>query len=225
MSIHDNIRHIRESIPDQVRLVAVSKTKPASDIMKAYDAGQRIFGENKAQEMISKHPELPEDIAWHFIGHLQTNKVKFLVPFVRMIESVDSLKLLKEINKQTAKVGRRIDCLLQFHIASEDTKFGLDMDEAAQIMKSNEFAQMQNIRICGVMGMATFTNDEEVLRQEFSRLRNYFNTMKEQYFSEADEFKEISMGMSGDFQLAIEEGSTNVRVGTAIFGIRNQGSS
>jgi pyridoxal phosphate enzyme (YggS family) len=225
MSIHDNIRHIRESIPDQVRLVAVSKTKPASDIMKAYDAGQRIFGENKAQEMISKHPELPEDIAWHFIGHLQTNKVKFLVPFVRMIESVDSLKLLKEINKQAAKVGRRIDCLLQFHIASEDTKFGLDMDEAAQIMKSNEFAQMQNIRICGVMGMATFTNDEEVLRQEFSRLRNYFNTMKEQYFSEADEFKEISMGMSGDFQLAIEEGSTNVRVGTAIFGIRNQGSS
>ena len=223
MSIRDNIRHIRESIPDHVRLVAVSKTKPASDIMKAYDAGQRIFGENKAQEMISKQPELPEDIAWHFIGHLQTNKVKFLVPFVRMIESVDSLKLLKEINKQAAKVERRIDCLLQFHIASEDTKFGLDMDEAVQIMESNEFAQMQNIRICGVMGMATFTNDEEVLREEFSRLRNYFHAIKEQYFSEADEFKEISMGMSGDYLLAIEQGSTNVRIGTAIFGARNWG--
>ncbi|NQT77835.1 MAG: YggS family pyridoxal phosphate-dependent enzyme [Bacteroidetes bacterium] len=225
MSIQDNIRHIRASIPDHVRLVAVSKTKPVSDIMKAYDAGQRVFGENKAQEMIGKHPELPGDIAWHFIGHLQSNKVKFMVPFVHMIESVDSFKLLKEINKQAAKVERRIDCLLQFHIASEDTKFGLDMDEAVQIIKSDEFAQMQNIRICGVMGMATFTDNEEVLREEFSRLRKYFHVMKDQYFSGADEFKEISMGMSGDFQLAIEEGSTIVRIGTGIFGARSRGSA
>jgi len=224
MSIQDNIRHIRASIPDHVRLVAVSKTKPVSDIMKAYDAGQRVFGENKAQEMIGKHPELPGDIAWHFIGHLQSNKVKFMVPFVHMIESVDSFKLLKEINKQAVKVERRIDCLLQFHIASEDTKFGLDMDEGIQIIQSDEFAQMQNIRICGVMGMATFTNDEAVLREEFSRLRNNFQAIKDQYFSGADEFKEISMGMSGDYLLAIEDGSTNVRIGTAIFGART-GSS
>ena len=221
MSVSENIKSILSEIPDSVRLVAVSKTKPLEDIMAAYRAGQRVFGDNKAQDLISNQPELPLDIEWHFIGHLQTNKVKYLVPFVSMIESVDSLKLLKEINKQATKAGRVLNCLLQFHIASEETKFGLDLEDASAILESEEYPLMQNIKLCGVMGMATFTNDEAILRKEFSTLRKIFKTLKDNFFAIDQDFREISMGMSGDYMLAIKEGSTNVRVGTAIFGARN----
>lgn len=221
MSVTEQLNHIRPNIPSGVRLVAVSKTKPASDIMEAYQAGQRVFGENKAQDLIAKQPDLPEDIEWHFIGHLQTNKVKYLTPFVGMIESVDSLKLLKEISKQAAKSERVVNCLLQFHIASEQTKFGLDLEDASLILESEEYTNMKHIRLCGVMGMATFTDDKEILKGEFSMLRDLFNKLKSKYFPEDESFREISMGMSGDYLLAIAEGSTNVRVGTAIFGERN----
>lgn len=221
MHIAENLRKIQSHIPDSVRLVAVSKTKPNTDIMLAYEAGQRVFGENKVQDITRKQAELPSDISWHFIGHLQTNKVKYLVTFIDMIEAVDSLKLLKEINKQALKNNRILNCLLQFHIASEDSKFGLDIEEAEQILTSEVYHQLHNIKICGVMGMATYTNDETVLRKEFGHLRHYFNILKDKYFKDDLTFKEISMGMSDDFPLAIEEGSTNVRVGTAIFGKRN----
>jgi len=221
MSVSENLSDIKRKIPPHVRLVAVSKTKPVSDIMEAYAAGHRSFGENKAQELIAKQPELPKDIEWHFIGHLQRNKVKYMAPFVEMIESVDSLKLLKEINKQALKNGRTINCLLQFHIASEETKFGLDLGEAEEILGLEEYRGMENIRLCGVMGMATFTTDELILRKEFSSLRMLFKTLKEKYFQQDKSFREISMGMSGDYMIAIEEGSTIVRVGTAIFGARN----
>jgi len=220
MSIQDRIFKIKDTLPGHVRLVAVSKTKPVEIVMQAYEGGHRVFGENKAQDLIAKQALLPQDIQWHFIGHLQTNKVKYLVPFISMIESVDTLKLLREINKQATKIDRTIDCLLQFHIASEDTKFGLDMDEAVEILESEDYAGMAHINICGVMGMATYTEDEQILREEFSRLRSYFEQLKERYFSDAPGFREISMGMSGDYAIAIEEGSTNVRVGTAIFGER-----
>jgi len=221
MSVHERLHAIRRSLPGHVRLVAVSKNHPPEVVREAYDAGQRVFGENKAQELIQKQPVLPQDIEWHFIGHLQTNKVKYIVPFVSMIESVDSLKLLKEINKQAAKAGRKVSCLLQFHIASEETKFGLDLDEAREILASDTFKAMQYVQICGVMGMGTFTEDESTLRREFSTLREYFHTLKKEFFSRDDAFREISMGMSGDYPIAIEEGSTNVRVGTAIFGERD----
>jgi pyridoxal phosphate enzyme (YggS family) len=220
MSVSENLSDIKRKIPPHVRLVAVSKTKPVSDVMEAYAAGHRIFGENKAQELITKQPELPDDIEWHFIGHLQRNKVKYMAQFVEMIESVDSLKLLKEINKQAVKFGRTINCLLQFHIASEETKFGLDLGEAEEILDSEDYRVMENVRLCGVMGMATFTTDELILRKEFSSLRMLFTTLKEKYFQQDESFREISMGMSGDYMIAIEEGSTNVRVGTAIFGAR-----
>lgn len=221
MSVSENLREIWKQIPGHVRLVAVSKTKPVKDILEAYEAGQKVFGENKAQDLIAKQPDLPGDIEWHFIGHLQRNKVKYLAPFVSMIESVDSLKLLKEIDKQGSRHNRIIKCLLQFHIASEETKFGLDPDEAEEILVSGEYRTMNNIALCGVMGMATFTDEEAVLRKEFSSLREIFHVLKERHFKANDAFREISMGMSGDYKLAIEEGSTNVRVGTAIFGARN----
>jgi len=217
MSIQDHIKKIKDDIPEHVRLVAVSKTKPVETIIEAYDGGQRVFGENKAQDLIAKQALMPADIQWHFIGHLQTNKVKYMVPFIEMIESVDSLKLLKEINKQAAKIDRKVNCLLQFHIASEDTKFGLDMAKAEEILESEVFASMKHIIICGVMGMATYTDDEAVLREEFGRLKTYFTKIKAKYFSDHQSFTEISMGMSGDYQIAIEEGSTNIRVGTLIF--------
>lgn len=221
MSVRDNVLKIKSEIPSHVKLVAVSKTKPAEIVQEAYDAGQRVFGENKAQDLIAKQPQLPEDIEWHFIGHLQTNKVKYLVPFVSMIQSVDSLKLMKEIEKQASKINRPVNCLLQFHIASEESKFGLDMDEATQLLDSEEFINFRFVRICGVMGMGTFTDDEDILHKEFGRLKEYFDYLKSHYFSADGEFKEISMGMSGDYQIAIGEGSTIVRVGTAIFGSRN----
>ena len=220
MSIKNNLSVLLKEIPENVKLVAVSKTKPIEDVLEAYNAGQKMFGENKAQELIAKQPQLPENIRCHFIGHIQTNKVRFIVPFVALIEAVDSLKLLKEINKQANKINRVIDCLLQFHIATEETKFGLSMPEVKEILENPEFKIMKNIRITGVMGMATFTDNTELIHKEFCTLKNYFNKLKENYFSDEDYFKEISMGMSGDYKIAIEEGSTIVRIGSLIFGAR-----
>jgi len=220
MGIRENINKIRNEIPAHVKLVAVSKTRPVSDLMEAYETGQRLFGENKAQEIINKQPLLPEDIEWHFIGHLQTNKVKYLAPFINMIEAVDSLKLLEEINRQAAKMGRVINCLLEFHIAGEETKFGLDIAGANEILGSPEFGGLKNICICGVMGMASFTDDSDQIHHEFGHLRDIFNDLKKRYFGFDSRFKEISMGMTGDYQVAIEEGTTIVRIGSAIFGER-----
>jgi len=219
MSVKENLQEVIEKFPEYVRLVAVSKTKPNKMIKEVYDAGQRVFGENKVQELIVKYPALPKDIKWHFIGHLQTNKIKFIAPYVSMIEAVDSLKLLKEINKQAQKNERTIDCLLQFHIAVEEVKFGFSKEEAIEMLESESFQSLKNIRIAGVMGMATFTSNMEQVRNEFRTLKNSFDFFKKKYFD--DNFKEISMGMSGDYKIAIEEGSTNVRIGTAIFGGRN----
>jgi pyridoxal phosphate enzyme (YggS family) len=221
MSIPQKIEEIKKSIPENVTLVAVSKTKPNEAIMEAYDGGYRIFGENKPQELTRKYNELPKDIVWHMIGHLQTNKVKYIAPFVSLIHAVDSLKLLKEINKQALKNDRVIDCLLQFHIADEDTKFGLDLNDAEEILNSEEYSNCKNVRIVGVMGMATYTDDENQIRSEFSNLEFFYSELKSKYFSAQDSFKEISMGMSGDYKLAIEEGSTMIRVGSTIFGARD----
>lgn len=221
MDIRNNLDELKKHIPENVKLVAVSKTKPASDIEEAYNAGQRVFGENKAQELSAKAEVLPKDIEWHFIGHLQTNKVKYIAPVVSLVHAVDSLKLLKEINKQAANNNRVIDCLLQFHIAEEATKFGLSRNEADELLQSDGFAKLNNIRIIGVMGMATYTSDKEQIKREFDNLVKYKNSIKEQYFIGKDYFKEVSMGMSGDYKIAIQEGSTMVRVGSLIFGERN----
>lgn len=221
MCIKENLVKLFEEIPVNITIVAVSKTKPLKDILEAYNSGQKIFGENKAQEIIRKQPLLPEDINWHFIGHLQTNKVKYLAPFVNLIHSIDSLKLIKEINKEAKKNNRVIDCLLQFHIATEESKFGFDFDEASEILESPLFNIFENIRIIGVMGMATFTNNEELIRNELKLLKNYFDKLKTTYFSNIEYFKEISMGMSSDYKIAIEEGSTMVRIGSSIFSARN----
>ena len=218
--IAEQLLKIKQELPENVQLVAVSKTKPASDITQAYQAGQRAFGENKVQEMVDKYDELPKDIQWHLIGHLQTNKVKYIAPFVHLIHAVDSLKLLKEINKEAAKNNRTIDCLLQFHIAAEETKFGLSFEEATELFESDEFIALENIRITGVMGMASFVEDEEQIADEFRTLYNYFQIIKSHHFKFNPEFKEISMGMSGDYLIAIEEGSTMVRIGSTIFGGR-----
>lgn len=219
--IAESLTKIREELPEDVTLVAVSKTKPAEDIQTAYDAGQRVFGENKVQELTDKYELLPKDIEWHFIGHLQRNKVKYMAPFVSLIHAVDSFKLLKEIDKQAQKHDRVISCLLQFHIADETSKFGLNLEEAHDLLSSKEFVEMHNISIVGVMGMATFTDDTEQVRDEFRTLENYFNVLKSHFFKYNDAFKEISMGMSGDYQIAIEEGSTMIRLGSSIFGARN----
>jgi len=223
--IADHIRKVNQEIPSGVKLIAVSKTMPVSALNLAYQAGQRRFGENKVQELIAKQVEMPADVAWHFIGHLQTNKVKALVQVVNVIESVDSFRLLTEINKQAAKINKRIDCLLQFHIAEEETKFGLDLSEAVDMLLSESFKAMKNIRICGVMGMATYTEDVNQLRKEFSQLRTYFRELKSRFFENDAAFCEISMGMSGDYPIAIEEGSTMVRIGSLIFGERNYGTN
>ncbi|MCQ2272196.1 MAG: YggS family pyridoxal phosphate-dependent enzyme [Bacteroidales bacterium] len=214
-------QRIKNNLPSKVQLVAVSKTKPEEDIQTLYDQGQRIFGENKAQEMKTKHEHLPADIQWHFIGHLQTNKIKYIVPFVTLIHSIDSFELLKEVDKLAVKNGRVINCLLQFHIASEETKFGFAFNECEAMLQNPEFQQLKNVSICGVMGMATFTDDKELVRNEFKTLKKYFNLLKDKYFATKDDFKEISMGMSEDYPIAIEEGSTLIRVGSAIFGARN----
>ncbi|MCF8302754.1 MAG: YggS family pyridoxal phosphate-dependent enzyme [Bacteroidales bacterium] len=219
--ILENLDRVRKSIPADVKLVAVSKTMPIETIREAYDAGQRIFGENKAQEMIDKEPQLPEDIEWHFIGHLQRNKVKQIVPFVSLIESVDSLRLLREINKEAAKIDRLIPCLLQFHIAEEESKFGLSLEEAEDLLDSDEYMDFDNIRLCGVMGMATFTTDDEQIRREFRALKVYYEHLKKNYFQDDQAFREISMGMTNDYHIALDEGTTMVRIGSAIFGERN----
>lgn len=210
----------RELSVKNVTLVAVSKTHPPERIREIYRLGQRIFGENRAQEMLEKHAALPVDIEWHLIGHLQTNKVKYIAPFVRMIHSVDSLRLLQEIDRQAAKANRVIDCLLQFYIADEATKFGLDETEARELLSGAEFAAMKNVRICGVMGMATFTDDTAQVRAEFRHLKQIFENLKKAFFAESPHFREISMGMSGDWRIAVEEGSTMVRIGSLIFGER-----
>ena len=219
--IQENLNNVRATVPSNVTLIAVSKTKPISDLQEAYDAGQRIFGENKALEMRDKYQELPKDIQWHFIGHLQTNKIKYIAPFVTLIHAIDSLSLLEAVNKEAAKNNRIIDCLLQFHIAQEETKFGLDIEEAKSLLESEIYKNLKNIRVCGVMGMATFTEDVVQVRNEFKNLKNIFETLKENYFKGNDSFKEISMGMSDDYPIAIEEGTTMVRVGSKIFGARN----
>ena len=221
MSIPQKIKEIVNSIPQNVKLVAVSKTKPNEDIMEAYEGGYRIFGENKPQELTRKYNELPKDIEWHMIGHLQSNKVKYIAPFVSLIHAVDSIKLLKEINKQAQKNNRIIDCLFQFHIADEQTKFGFSLPEAEEVINSETFKGFENIRITGVMGMATFTDNEDQIKKEFQNLKFIFDQLKTKHFQDINEFKEISMGMSGDYRLAIEEGSTMVRVGSTIFGARN----
>ncbi len=222
MSISDNLIAFKQNLPAEVTLVAVTKTKPVEVISEAYKAGQRIFGENKVQDLVAKQPVLPDDIEWHFIGHVQTNKVKFLAPFVSMIHGVESLKLLKEINKRAGNFKRVIDCLLQFHIAEEETKFGLSLDEAEFILNNLQHEPLPNIRIVGVMGMATYTNDDNQVKKEFRNLKQIFETLKSLYFINDENFKEVSMGMSGDYKLAIEEGSTMIRIGTAIFGERNK---
>jgi len=218
--IAQNLARIKATIPSQVCLVAVSKTKPVIDLQEAYDAGQRHFGENKVQELCDKYEVLPKDICWHLIGHLQTNKVKYIASFVHLIHSVDSLKLLAEIDKQAQKNKRVIDVLLQFHIAQEETKFGLNLFEANELLFSSEFKSFKNIRVVGVMGMASFTEDVSIVHKEFASLKHIFEELKNSFFKEDTSFKEISMGMSGDYELAIEEGSTIVRVGSSIFGGR-----
>ncbi|NVK51472.1 MAG: YggS family pyridoxal phosphate-dependent enzyme [Flavobacteriaceae bacterium] len=215
--IKENIEDIIASIPSHVTLVAVSKTKPVTDILEAYSCGQRVFGENKIQEMVAKYEELPKDIQWHMIGHLQRNKVKYMAHFVDLIHGVDSLKTLQEINKQAKKHNRVIKCLLQAKIAAEDTKFGLSFSEISEILASSEIKELENIAIVGLMGMATFTDNQQQLEKEFSYLKTFFDKLLTQY----PKIKTLSMGMSGDYQLAIKKGSNMIRVGSSIFGVRN----
>lgn len=217
MSIKDNLHQVKSELPEGVTLVAVSKTKPNADILEAYEAGQRVFGENKVQEMVQKWEELPKDIEWHMIGHLQRNKVKYMAEFVSLIHGVDSLKLLKEIDKQAEKHNRVIPCLLQMHIAEEDTKFGLDNTELEELLHSDDFKSIKNVKIVGLMGMATFTSDEIQIRKEFALLKSTFDGLKQKM----PEIHILSMGMSGDYAIALEEGSTMVRIGSSIFGARN----
>jgi PLP dependent protein len=219
MSIPQNLLNIKSSLPEQITLVAVSKTKPVSDLMEAYEAGQRIFGENKIQEMAEKWEAMPKDIQWHMIGHVQTNKVKFMASFVSLIHGIDSLKLIEEINKQALKNNRIIDCLLQIHIAEEETKFGLDIDELNALLASTTFQKMKNIRIVGLMGMATFTDDQNQIKKEFTHLKSIFDTLKPMNTQNC-QLDILSMGMSGDYKLAIACGSTMVRIGSSIFGGR-----
>jgi pyridoxal phosphate enzyme (YggS family) len=225
MSIQQNLLHIKSTLPEHVTLVAVSKTKPVSDLMEAYNAGQRIFGENKIQEMVDKWEQMPKDIEWHMIGHVQTNKVKYMAPFVSLIHGVDSLKLLEEINKQAVKNNRIIDCLLQIYIAEEESKFGLDEEELDALLASTTFKEMKNIRIVGLMGMATFTDNQNQIQKEFTHLKSIFdelidNIQRRDALQCISTFKSLSMGMSGDYQLAIACGSTMVRIGSSIFGGR-----
>ncbi|AIZ43206.1 MULTISPECIES: YggS family pyridoxal phosphate-dependent enzyme [Cellulophaga] len=216
MSIANNLEKIKATLPDTVTLVAVSKTKPIADLKEAYEVGQRIFGENKIQEMTQKWEELPKDIQWHMIGHVQTNKVKYMAAYVNLIHGVDSFKLLKEINKQAKKNNRIIDCLLQIHIAEEDTKFGLDKEELLSILESDTFKALENIKIKGLMGMATFTDNEQQVRREFKSLKSLYDVAT----TKLTGLDTLSMGMSGDYLSAIEEGSTMVRIGSSIFGSR-----
>ncbi|WP_396150242.1 YggS family pyridoxal phosphate-dependent enzyme [Flavobacterium sp.] len=219
MSITENLSQIKSSLPSHVTLVSVSKTKPVDDLMEAYHAGQRIFGENKIQEMTEKWEQMPKDIQWHMIGHVQSNKVKYMIPYVSLIHGVDSMKLLKEINRLAAKWRRTVDCLLQIHIAEEDTKFGLDEQELTEILQSEELNTFENIRIVGLMGMATFTENQEQIKREFLHLKSIFD-QHNQLNTDNCQLTTLSMGMSGDYQLAIECGSNMVRIGSSIFGSR-----
>lgn len=221
MDIKAILDEIKAELPQTTRLVAVSKFHPASAIQEAYDAGQRIFGESKVQELEEKHDILPQDIEWHFIGHLQTNKVKYIAPYISMIHAVDSFKLLTEINKQAAKGGRVIPCLLEIHVAKEETKYGFTLDECMDMLNSENWKELTNVSICGIMGMATNTDDENMIEQEFSTLASFFENLKSTVFRNDDSFRELSMGMSEDYHLAIKHGSTLVRIGSKIFGIRN----
>lgn len=218
--IAENLQKIKSHLPNHVTLVAVSKTKPVEVLMEAYHAGQRIFGENKVQEMVEKQQQMPNDVEWHMIGHVQTNKVKYMASFVTLIHGVDSLKLLKEINKQAQKNSRIIRCLLQIHIAEEETKFGLNADELKDLLTSEEFNQLKNTKIEGLMGMATFTEDQTQIKKELSFLKSLFDAYKNLKTHNC-QFKTLSMGMSGDYQLAVACGSTMVRIGSSIFGERN----
>lgn len=218
--VRHNLNAIIDSLPDGVKLVAVSKFHPNEYIEEAYSEGQRIFGESHEQELSKKQQTLPEDIQWHFIGHLQTNKVKYIAPYISMIEAVDSLKLLKEINKQGAKCGRVIDVLLELHVAKEVTKYGLSLDDCRRLLAEGEWKEMSNVRICGLMTMASFVDDENQIREEFTLANNFFNEMKQLHFNDCDYFKERSWGMSDDYHIAVQCGSTMVRVGTTIFGPR-----
>jgi PLP dependent protein len=220
MNIEHNIKQIQNHLPETVKLIAISKTKPIEDILAAYNAGQRRFGENKVRELTSKYEQLPKDIEWHLVGHLQSNKVKYVAPFVALIHSVDSFGLLQEINKQALKNNRIINCLLQVHIAKEETKFGLSESELFSIFENPALGELKNISIVGLMGMATFTDDTRVVHSEFKTLKQLFETVKLKYFAQKPEFCEISMGMSDDFEIAVSEGSTMVRVGSSIFGER-----
>lgn len=213
--------NIKKSLPENVLLLAVSKTKPEEDILQLYNNGQRDFGENKVQEMTTKHTNLPKDIRWHQIGHLQTNKIKYIIPYVYMIHSVDSLKLAQEINKQAQKNNKIIKCLLQIKVATEETKFGFSENELTQILEIGEFNNLKNIKICGLMGMATNTENEDEINLEFQKVQALFNTLKIKYFNNSTDFSEISMGMSGDYPIAIKNGSTIVRLGSIIFGERD----
>jgi pyridoxal phosphate enzyme (YggS family) len=221
MSIADNIKSLKnETSTIKVQLVAVSKTKSAEEIKEAYDAGQRLFGENMVQELVEKYEKLPKDIEWHLIGHLQTNKVKYITPFISMIQSVDSLKLLQEIDKHAQKNDRVIDCLLQVYIADEETKYGLGFDEIIDLLRSDEYAGLNNVRIRGLMGIATNTDNEKQVRDEFYELKTFFDGIKQSYFRQDPLFDILSMGMSADYKIAIEQGSNMVRLGSTIFGQR-----
>lgn len=219
--IGQQLKSIYDELPEGVRLVAVSKFHPVEAIQEAYQTGQRIFGESKVQELEMKRTQLPEDIEWHFIGHLQTNKVKYIVPYVQMIHAVDSFKLLNEIEKQAAKVNRIIPCLLEIHIASEDSKYGFSKDDCRQMLEEGDWKRLKHVQLCGVMGMASLTDDEMQIRHEFDGLHSFFDEIKQRYFAQCPYFGEISMGMSHDYPLAIEAGSTLIRVGSKIFGERN----
>lgn len=221
MIIKNNLEQILQTVPKGCTLIVVSKTHAPEKVQEVYDAGQRIFGENKVQELTSKYEALPKDIEWHLIGHLQSNKVKYIAPFVHLIHSIDSLKLLQEVNKQALKNTRIISCLLQVHIAQEETKFGLSNEEVNELLASNEFKLLTSVKVIGLMGMASFSDNKQQVRQEFKSLKNLFDTLKNTTLPDTVSMTELSMGMSGDYTIAIEEGSTMVRVGSAIFGHRN----
>ena len=218
--IIERIQQLKNELPSNVTLIAVSKTKPSSDIQAAYAGGQRAFGENRVQELVEKHEVLPKDIEWHAIGHLQTNKVKYIAPFVHLIHAVDSLRLLQEINKQAKSNDRIINCLIQFYIATEDSKHGFSIEEAQEMLASPEFFELKNVNIIGVMGMASFVDDSSQIEKEFNNLHAYFQLLKSTVFKFNENFTEISMGMSGDYQVAIDQGSTMVRIGSTVFGSR-----
>lgn len=220
-ALADNIRALKQQVPGSVKIVAVSKNRTVEEILEVYQSGHRIFGENRVQELIAKRERLPADIEWHLVGHLQTNKVKYVVPFVSMIQSTDSVKLLSLVNREASACDRIVPCLLQIHIGSEETKYGFRPDDLKQILDAGSLGNLNNIRICGVMGMATFTDDEAIIRREFRFLADSFRDLKFNYFTDNQYFTEISMGMSGDFRIAIEESSTIIRIGTLIFGERN----